>query len=155
MSLKPRALMLKANWIHTEEVEKWLQEIAIGRTLNVCCGMSKVGEVRVDIDPSSNRTEEGDMFNLRFEPRSFDTVICDPPFSYYNHFKWILKLADIADKRLLISSPPMMLKLSRKNWSRELYYASGNATRDHPRGTLFLRLYWCFDRLNHKLPETN
>lgn len=153
MSLKPRALMLKANWIHTEDVEKWLQQITIGKTLNVCCGMSLVGDTRVDIDPSSNRTVDGDLFKLPYASRSFDTVICDPPFGYYQRFRWILKLANIADKRLLLSSPAMSIRLSRKNWSRELYYASGNATRDHPRGTLFLRLYWCFDRLNHKLPQ--
>jgi hypothetical protein len=105
--------------------------------------MSKVGEVRIDHDPNTNRTQEGDMFNLDFAPRSFDTVICDPPFKYYNRFKWILNLAQIADKRLLISAPNINIYLPKRNWKRSLWYEITN--------TLFLRTYWCFDRTNHSL----
>ena len=145
--------MLRANWIHTSFVERWLQEMSIGDTLNVCCGKSFVGDIRIDTDPNSNRTEEGDLFNLPFSPLSFDTVICDPPFSYYNRFRWILKLADIARERFLLSSPNISVRLSRRNWRRTLYYSEGNAAKGHSRGTLFLRMYWCFDRKNHRLDE--
>ena len=61
-----------------------------------CCGKSHIGDVRIDTDPTSARTREGNLFSLKFPPQSFDTVIYDPPFRYYNSFKWILNLADIA-----------------------------------------------------------
>ena len=95
--------VLKANWIHPPNVEAWLGTMITGRTLNVCCGMSRVGDVRIDTDENTNRTEEGDLFDLHIAEASFDTVICDPPFAYYNTFEWCQKLASIARKRLILS----------------------------------------------------
>jgi len=143
--------LLQANWIHTSDVESWLRQMSIGRTLNVCCGKSLVGDVRVDVDPESSRTEYGDLFHLKFPPQSFDTVICDPPFSYYNRFKWILPLAHIARKRLLLSSPCISVRLSSSKWKRTLWYSDTVAQKGRPRGGLFLRLYWCFDRRDKSL----
>ncbi len=130
------------SWNHPDAVERWLGSMAIGRTLNVCCGMSRVGEVRVDTDPNSERTEDGDMFNLRFEPKSFDTVICDPPFSIYNRFRWIMKLSDLARKRFTLSHPGVAVHLP-KHWNRTLFALDS--------GRLFLRYYWVFDAQNEIL----
>ena len=138
--------MLQANWIHPKGVEVWLRKMAIGKTLNVCCGMSRVGEVRVDIDPKSNRTVEGDLFNLSFKAKSFDTVICDPPFSLYNKFRWIRKLTDLAICRLLLSTPNVSVRLPKRVWKRSLWYEDGHISG-------FLRTYWCFDRRNYMLEE--
>ena len=141
--IENQALALQARWVHPHKVERWLRRSCIGRTLNVCCGMSLVGDVRIDTDWRSNRTEAGDLFSLTFENQSFDTVICDPPFSYYNRFSWIAKIRDIARKRVLISSPATNIRMmfSRRNWNFALY-----AVGDH--GSPMLRLYWCFDRCN-------
>ena len=123
--------------------------MVIGRSLNVCCGMSEVGDVRVDIDANTNRTQEGDLFNLKFPPLSFDTVICDPPFEYYvtgeNRFRWIQELARIARKRLMISVKANSIHVSQKGWIRSLWYVEDNK--------MFLRLYWVFDRRDHMLDE--
>ena len=134
--------ILKANWVHPKEVESWLYKMKIGYTLNVCCGMSRVGNVRLDITPHTERTEEGDLFALDYPPLSFDTVICDPPFSYYNKFKWIYKLAEIPRKRLILSSPNRAVALSSRIWTKDLYWAN------NPR---WLRTYWVFDRKNNIL----
>jgi hypothetical protein len=50
--------LLQANWIQLKEAERWLQSMIIGTSLNVCSGMSKVGDVRLDMEPKSNRTAE-------------------------------------------------------------------------------------------------
>lgn len=139
--------LLQANWIHPANTERWLRRMAIGSTLNVCCGKSLIGDVRVDLSPESSRTEEGDLFNLRFSPLSFDTVICDPPFSYYvtgeNRFRWIQDLARISRKRLIISVKANSIYVGRRNWTRRLFYMEDNA--------MFLRLFWVFDRRNGSL----
>lgn len=143
-----KQLALQANWIHPPDVERWLGKMAIGRTLNVCCGMSKVGEVRVDIDPNTNRTQMGDLFDLGFATRSFDTVICDPPFQYFNRFKWLLKLSDIADKRIIVSSDRTNLRKTfpHPDWDLRLFVVGLDNFN-----TLMIRLYWVFDRKDEKL----
>jgi hypothetical protein len=132
---------LQVNWIHHKDVERWLRRMKVGRTLNVCCGMSWVGDVRVDTDPNTNRTEAGDLFDLGFAPLSFDTVIVDPPFSYFSRFDWVNKCARIASKRLLLAADRTIVRLPRKDWSTSLY-AFQSAQK------MYLRLYYCFDRKN-------
>jgi hypothetical protein len=132
--------VLQVNWIHTSTVEEWLQDMKIGRTLNMCCGMSKVGDVRIDRRPETNRTGGGDLFKLDYPPMSFDTVICDPPFEFYNKFDWILRLSDIARKRFLLSPDRTTVKL--RGWETSLY-----AFTDR----MYLRLYYCFDRRQSQL----
>ena len=118
----------------------------IGEALNVCCGMSKVGQVRLDITQHSMRTEAGDLFKAkeRVGSRSFDTVICDPPYSYFSKFKWLMELSDIARKRMIVSSPQITLRIPR--FSRKLY------AFDIP-GKIYLRLWWVFDRAIGALDE--
>ena len=138
------------SWSHSDwglkTIDSWLAKKSIGRTLNVCCGNCPVGDIRVDIDPSTSRTMEGDLFDLPFPNQSFDTVICDPPFSYYSKFRWVIRLSHLARKRLILSTSLIEPKLIKREWERELYYFSSNG------GTQFLRLYWVFDRRNQNLP---
>lgn len=131
---------LRANWIHPDHVEQWLAEHCLGQTLNVCCGQSRVGHVRVDTDPKTARTLAGDLYSLTYKPSSFDTVICDPPFSYYKATKWLIRLSHIAKKRMLISSPAIALTNFLPRFNAELWAL---ADTEKP---YFLRLYWIFDR---------
>lgn len=141
--------VLQANWIHPSSVEKWLRSMVIGTSLNVCCGTSHVGDIRVDISPDTTRTEAGDLFNLRFPSQSFDTVICDPPFAFYNRFAWVNELGKIARRRLLLSPDRTVVRLPRKDWSTRIFAFQG--THD----TMYLRLYYCYDRKNHHLEPAN
>ena len=127
--------VLKVNWVHTSETEEWLRSMVIGSSLNMCSGMSKVGDVRIDRYEGTNRTRGGDLFKMDILPQSFDTVICDPPFEFYNRFDWILRLADIARKRLLISPDRTNIRL--KGFRPSLYAFTDK---------MYLRLYYCFDR---------
>jgi hypothetical protein len=127
----------------------FLNDMKIGYTLNVCCGYDVTGDVCVDKDRrlieelkvtrlDGKKFIEGDLFKLPFGPLSFDTVICDPPFKFYNRFRWILGLSGLARKRLILSSPLVMFNL--KGFNKTLYYINTS--------TLFIRLWWVFDRDN-------
>lgn len=132
------------NWKHPPAVEEWLRSMCIGRTLNVCCGASKVGDVRVDIDPKApGLTEVGDLFNLPYGPGEFDTVICDPPFEYFmpavgRSRLFASSLANLPRRRLLLSTNLNILRLKRGIWDRRLFAVDT--------GGYFIRLYWVFDR---------
>ena len=139
--------VLQVNWIHNHTVERWLREMAKGDVLNVCCGMSRVGRIRIDIAEGTNRTEAGDLFHLSFPSQSFDSVICDAPFSYFNRFDWIADLAKIARKRFILSADRTIIRLPRKDWRVRLFaFQMQRSAHDS-----YLRLYYVFDRLNGSL----
>jgi hypothetical protein len=72
--------------MHTDYFEYWLRDfVSDGSCLNICCGYSEVGDVRVDISADSARTMEGDLFKLleTFRENQFDYVYIDPPFEFY------------------------------------------------------------------------
>ena len=75
-----KSLQLKKTHIWEEPVNDWFKERMFGHTLNVCCGTSTIGDVRVDLKPRFKGILKGDMFNLSYEDNSFDVVICDPPW---------------------------------------------------------------------------
>src|SRR5437588_9627158 len=49
-----RVKIVQTKWIQPDGGEKWLMTMTIGRTLNVCSGLSLVGDVRLDISPKSS-----------------------------------------------------------------------------------------------------
>jgi hypothetical protein len=123
--------------------------MTIGYTLNICCGQDPTGDIKADIDGDllmrlkKTRIDDSDyvvcdLMHPPFRDRSFDTVICDPPFSLYNRFAWIQRLAEIARKRLILCVPPVNISIDEKVWDRELYYTNSTG--------IFLRLWWIFTR---------
>src|SRR3989304_439062 len=140
--------LLKATWIQPPDSERWLVSMIRGSSINVCCGKSLVGDVRLDLlkPPRANSTETGDLFKARdkFGRESFDTVICDPPFNYYfRGAKWIHALGDMARKRLILSVNHTIVRLGSQ-WSKEYYCAEED-------GTFYLRLWEVFDRKDTRL----
>ncbi len=136
----------------------FLEKIGGGFTLNMCCGNDSVGDVKCDIDGKMLRQLRRERVDKSeyvvcdaryapFRPKSFDTVICDPPFGFYNKFKWMLRLSDLARHRLILSHPLINVRLGNE-WVKELYSINGPA--------LFLRLWSVFTRksLNSRLDNT-
>lgn len=70
-----------------DKVRKWVEGHLEGRVLNLFAGKTKLRHgdeiVRVDINEERDADYHFDAVNVLdyFEPRSFDTVIMDPPFS--------------------------------------------------------------------------
>lgn len=81
-------VILKDSWIWNKTVEKFIKNKIIGYSLNICAGKSKLGDVKVDLDPKDKSIIKADMKNLPFEDESFDTVIQDPPWKIGYFDRW-------------------------------------------------------------------
>ncbi len=81
--------ILKDSWVWKGTVTDFIRDKMVGRSLNVCAGLSDLGDVRVDLDPKDKAILKADMINLPFASCSFDTVIQDPPWKigFYNRMK--------------------------------------------------------------------
>ena len=137
--------LYQANWSWNKNTDSLLNKLCKGRTLNFPCGMSMIGDVRADIDPKVNPDIVADLLKPyeHFKKLEFNTVLCDPPFSMFNEFKWILKIADLVQDRFILSTPPMVIHLSPKRWKKSYFVSE--------QGNLFLRIFQVFDRANHFL----
>ncbi len=63
-----------------DAVEEFIGTQLKGFTLHVCCGKSKLGDVRLDLyEPVVDLV--GNMSRLPFANESFDTVLIDPPYN--------------------------------------------------------------------------
>lgn len=86
-----------------KEVEEVLQKLLVGKTLHLCCGKSRLGDVLLDSDPDNEPDVVADASNPPFDDLSFDTVLCDPP--YNGKFQWnhdlLENMARIAKKRIV------------------------------------------------------
>lgn len=67
-------------WRWPEDVERFVRERCETPTLHVCAGDSTLGDVTVDAACERNPDVVGDMTQLPFPDRTFNTVICDPPW---------------------------------------------------------------------------
>lgn len=111
----PSDHQFKSKWRWPDDVESAVAELVEGYSLNICCGLSPLGDVRVDAskDPSgllsgddgaddedlnnalassehvAQPTMVADMKRLPFDDCTFDTVIFDPPWklAYFDRFK--------------------------------------------------------------------
>jgi len=108
-----------------------------GFTLNICCGKDRTGNVRVDLDSNVQPDIIADVRYPPFKNDSFDTVICDPPFSMYSRFKWLSKIFDLSRKLVIISTPPLTVRMGR-SWDREVWFIDA--------GHLFMRIWQIFTR---------
>lgn len=71
---------LASCWVWDKTVNDFVANRVRGYSLNVCAGLSTVGDVKIDLEPQNRKVGMGDMNNLPFEDNVFDTVISDPPW---------------------------------------------------------------------------
>lgn len=93
---------------------QYLRFHSVGTVLQVCCGGSRVGDVRIDHDWNAHTANVlGDALNLPFLDRSFDTVACDPPYEllYPNRVHLQRELVRVA-RRLVIFKAPWIPRAS-------------------------------------------
>jgi len=85
-----------------KEVEEILGKELIGFILHICCGKSKLGDIRLDLY-EKDVDIIGDASRLPFASKSFDTLLIDPP--YNGKFQWnhdmLSELGRVARKRFI------------------------------------------------------
>lgn len=137
----------RPEWADSEEITRWLErEMFEGSVLNFPSGTSRVGDVRADVDPSVDPDIVADINAPPFEDDSFDTVYCDPPYSYHAFDKnqFVLNLWDIARDRLILQTTTQRYQLP--NGTREIFLAER-------RGTMVFQVFQVFNRTNSRLDE--
>ncbi len=113
-------------------------------TLNFPCGMSPVGDIRADILPELKPDVICDLKHPPFRAGSFDVVICDPPFSLFNRFRWLLPIKDLARSYFLLSTPKLAPLM--RGFKREVLWTS-------VKDKLFLRPWLLYTKKNQNLPD--
>lgn len=71
---------LTRSWVWDKKVNDFVKERVIGKSINICAGLSTVGDVKIDLDPKNSKIGRADMCNLPYKDEEFDTVISDPPW---------------------------------------------------------------------------
>ena len=84
-----RQLAFRPAFMWEEEIEKFVKKKMKGYTLNVPCGHSKLGDVKLDVDPNLSMRGAYDFFKdeLNFPDNTFDTIISDPPWKIGHYFR--------------------------------------------------------------------
>jgi ubiquinone/menaquinone biosynthesis C-methylase UbiE len=74
---------LQDSWVWPSQVSSAIKQYLFGKkvsVLNICSGLSDIGDVKIDIDPKNPTIQKGDMDKLNIPDESFDVVISDPPW---------------------------------------------------------------------------
>lgn len=137
----------RPEWADSEDVTKWVERnLLTGTVLNFPCGASRLGDVRVDIDPSVDPDIRADLRDPPFEDDSFATVYCDPPYSMhaFDKVQWALDLWDIAKRRLILQTTTEVYRFS--NSTRRVYLADKKQAR-------CFQVFQVFDRESEHLGD--
>ena len=94
----PSRVILEQSGVWEKEVTDFFAERLEGYSLNVCCGLSELGDVRVDMDPKDFGVAKADMKDLSFDSNIFDTVFSDPPWKigFYDRFRPFFEMVRVA-----------------------------------------------------------
>ena len=91
--LKPKnygnQLLFKPAFMWEKDINDFVKERIKGYSLNVPCGSSQLGDIRLDIDPKLSMREAFNFFKdkIPFPECTFDTVISDPPWKVGHYFR--------------------------------------------------------------------
>ena len=135
--------LYQANWHWEKEIDSYLLKKFKNKSiLNFPCGKSKIG-TRADLDPSVNPDIISDLMNCEFKPNTYDVVICDPPYNYFNRMKWLFPLANIAREYFVLSTPVIFYSFKG--------YSDPEILLSRIKGRFFCRLFFIYKKLNKSL----
>lgn len=83
-----KKIKLQKCWVWNDTVENFIKNEIVGYSLNICAGKSKLGDIKIDLDPKDKSIIKGDFKNLSFPDNTFDTVIEDPPWKIGFYDRW-------------------------------------------------------------------
>jgi hypothetical protein len=83
-------------------VENYLKEHLISPTLHICCGLSTLGDVLLDLY-QEHIDVKANMTRLPFAAKSFNTVLIDPPYNgkFQDMHDMLSELSRVAIKRII------------------------------------------------------
>lgn len=136
--------LFQTNWVPTNEHNSTdiVKPYCIGSVLNLCSGKSTIGDLRLDIMSDLHPNIVGDIMHIPIVRNSFDTVILDPPYSYFGRTKWLYPLADIARVRIIISSNQVFIRLKKFKLVDILAAVTTQ---------FYVRLWYVYDRIQNDL----
>lgn len=86
----PRYRFQKA-WSWPGDVEAFIMKHVESPCLHACCGESRVGDIQLDLVHIPDRPVaefvQADIFNPPFPPKSFQTIVIDPPWHLPYHLR--------------------------------------------------------------------
>ncbi len=88
--------------------DEFLRIWTVGKVAQICCGASKVGDVRIDHDRKApGVTVVADMYVLPLPDASIDTVACDPIYNlgFPERVRLQRELARVTRQRILFKAP--------------------------------------------------
>jgi len=115
----------RAEWKDIPQTSRWLRRMTVGdSTLAFPQGTQPFGDLGADIDPAVEPDVYADIQNPPFKPRSFDTVYCDPPYSFYGgeQYYFVHPLWELARKRLIFQTNKESVRVSKSEksiWTME------------------------------------
>ena len=116
----------------SEFIKDWLKNLKIDEKnlAHLCCGKSKIGYPRIDIDENLKPDIVADIFDLVKTSAKFDNILVDPPWKIPYHKRMIFSYAirDLTKKGGLI--------LFNCPWNPEV------------KGLKFIRVYKVMQRFN-------
>lgn len=107
-----------------KKVEKFVESLFIGKTLHLCCGKSTIGNLRVDLFDETAELKK-DAAKTDLPDKSFDTVLCDPPYNgklQWNH-DLLVEIARLAKQRIKDHS---FVISHLYNWQPKTYFGRVN-----------------------------
>lgn len=117
------SLKYRPGWSDPVDVQRWINdELCVGETLVFPSGRSTIGDVHADIDSELDPDVVADLREPleAFGEQEFDTVYCDPPYSFYSepHEDWLRPLWRVARERLILQTPRQRVQIphSEKDW---------------------------------------
>jgi len=84
-----KQLLFREAFLWEKEIEDFVKERIKGYSLNVPCGKSSLGDIRLDIDHNLSMRGAFDFFKdeLNYPDNTFDTIISDPPWKIGHYFR--------------------------------------------------------------------
>jgi len=87
--MRTKGLEFRESFLWEKEIGDFVKLQMKGKVLNVPCGKSKLGNVRLDINPKLSMRGVYNMFKrkLPYKDNMFDTIISDPPWKMGHYFR--------------------------------------------------------------------
>lgn len=108
MSVRTPRLLFREAFKWEGTVEEFVKSRINGRSMNVRCGQSTLGDVRVDIEPSVNPSMVADLLKMDLSTK-YQTVISDPPWHInpFHRRKWFFRVVDLCEVggRIIYNAP--------------------------------------------------